>query len=672
MRIRRFGKGFGGLALLLLLGAAPVSGAPVRFVSLDGDDSADGLTADTAWRTLAHADLAAPDSAEIRVEAGDYREGSEGLGWLRIASPRVGIRYIATGEVWVRARVPGQQVMQLDTAGDPAFVGLGFAGADSCLRVVTGTAAAAAFIECRFSGALYTGVDMTSSPGLRFESCAFGAAGAPLPAVGLRLTDCLAATVLGCRFHTVGARAVSVEHCDHLLLEDNAFGEAEQPLVLASQWAVSIGNSDFVALRGNRLFLLSGHGIGLPAGQVPVHGAEVIGNEVHALVATEQYAILVGSETLPPCGYSGVRIEENLLDLATPGADTAKHDLFIGFAQSPIVRGNTVIGGGYGLVIKDCDAAEVAENSVSGTWRYGILDKGGLNCEFHDNLVDTARGRCVRFTNDPVANRAVQGSRWYANCLRGGALPYEFSAPVTPNENFLSSAGNVLAIGEHGDPILVVNGGYQDFWTAQSAWDWDASSLLFAMDEPPVPRGDSLQVSGNHAQLRVECSEACSGWLAFGEVAPLDTVRVETLGMSLVFVLTDLTPATTYTYRYAIVDALGEQYLSEPGTLTTVPSSGAGHAEAADLRLSLVHPNPGNPGSRVTIECARSGEFELALFDARGRRVRSLVTGPCAAGRREFRLEARDDAGSPLPSGVYWVRAALGGTTACRRWVLLR
>lgn len=668
----RLWAGLGGLALLLSFEAATAIGGPLRYVSLSGNDAADGLTAGTAWRTLAHADLAAPDSAEIRVEAGDYREDSEGLGWLRIASPRAGIRYIASGEVWVRAGVPGQQVLQLASAGDPVFVGFGFAGADSCPRLITGTAAAAAFVECRFMGALSACVDMTGSPGLRFEGCAFGTAGIPLPAIGLRLTNCLAATILDCQFYTAGARAVSVEQCDHLLLEDSAFGDANYPLVLGSQWAVSIGSSDYIALSGNRLFLLSGHGIGLPAGQVPVHSAEVVGNEVHALVATEQYGILVGSETAPPFGYSGVRIEDNLLDLALPSADTAKHGLFVGFAQVPIVRGNTVHGGGYGLVIKDCDAAEVAENSVSGTWRNGILDKGGLNCEFHDNQVDTAHGRCVRFTNDTVASRVVQGSRWYANSLRGDALPYEFSAPVTPTENLLSSSGNSLEVDEHGDPILVVNGGYQDFWTAQSAWHWDTGSLLLAVDEPPVPRGDSLDVGGLHAQLRVECSEACSGWLAFGEVAPTDTIHVETVAMSLVFNLTGLAPATEYAYRYALLDVDGEQYLSAPDAFTTVVGSAAGPAEVAGLRLSLVHPNPGNPGAQVTIECARGGELELALFDACGRRVRKLVTGPYAGGRREVRLPARDDAGRPLPSGVYWVRATLGGVTACRRWVLLR
>ncbi|UYZ62501.1 right-handed parallel beta-helix repeat-containing protein [Hymenobacter weizhouensis] len=55
----------------------------VRYVKPDGDNSADGKTLATAWRTLGKAITSAPDGATVVFKGGTYRASSEGVGMDR-------------------------------------------------------------------------------------------------------------------------------------------------------------------------------------------------------------------------------------------------------------------------------------------------------------------------------------------------------------------------------------------------------------------------------------------------------------------------------------------------------------------------------------------------------------------------------------------------------------
>lgn len=71
-------------------------------------------------------------------------------------------------------------------------------------------------------------------------------------------------------------------------------------------------------------------------------------------------------------------------------------------------------------------------------------------------------------------------------------------------------------------------------------------------------------------------------------------------------------------------------------------------------------------------EAASGSEVELVLFDAAGRRVRTLVRGMVAPGRHEIVWDGRQDAGEALPSGVYFARLSLPGRMVRKTLVLSR
>jgi hypothetical protein len=77
------------------------------------------------------------------------------------------------------------------------------------------------------------------------------------------------------------------------------------------------------------------------------------------------------------------------------------------------------------------------------------------------------------------------------------------------------------------------------------------------------------------------------------------------------------------------------------------------------LHLGGAGADPGGPALTVTIA------------DLRGRRVRTLHTGPAPAGGRLV-WDGADDRGRPLPSGVYLARVRGAGPPAVARLVLQR
>jgi flagellar hook assembly protein FlgD len=63
---------------------------------------------------------------------------------------------------------------------------------------------------------------------------------------------------------------------------------------------------------------------------------------------------------------------------------------------------------------------------------------------------------------------------------------------------------------------------------------------------------------------------------------------------------------------------------------------------------------------------------KVAVYDLSGRRVRVLEDADLSAGRHQAPWDSRDEAGRPLPSGVYLYRIEEGGRTSSGRLVLTR
>lgn len=89
----------------------------------------------------------------------------------------------------------------------------------------------------------------------------------------------------------------------------------------------------------------------------------------------------------------------------------------------------------------------------------------------------------------------------------------------------------------------------------------------------------------------------------------------------------------------------------------------------ARVALSAPAPNPSRSATSLTLELSRAGQADVTVFDAGGRRVRTILAGRLAAGSHRLGWNGTDDAGTRVGAGVYFVRARAAEGTARRRVV---
>jgi hypothetical protein len=96
--------------------------------------------------------------------------------------------------------------------------------------------------------------------------------------------------------------------------------------------------------------------------------------------------------------------------------------------------------------------------------------------------------------------------------------------------------------------------------------------------------------------------------------------------------------------------------------------------DAATLTTQLLapRPNPFNPRVEIRYLLADRGSVVLAVFDLRGRLVRTLQNELLTAGEHALEWDGLDDRGRPVASGSYMLRLTAGALVQQERVVLVR
>jgi hypothetical protein len=104
-------------------------------------------------------------------------------------------------------------------------------------------------------------------------------------------------------------------------------------------------------------------------------------------------------------------------------------------------------------------------------------------------------------------------------------------------------------------------------------------------------------------------------------------------------------------------------------------TTGVAETEAGDgnlLRLRRNHPNPFSSTTTIRYELPEPGRVNATVYDACGRRVRTIVSERRAAGTHEIIWDGKNDSGADLAAGVYFCTVACGGRRATTRMVIVR
>jgi hypothetical protein len=118
----------------------------------------------------------------------------------------------------------------------------------------------------------------------------------------------------------------------------------------------------------------------------------------------------------------------------------------------------------------------------------------------------------------------------------------------------------------------------------------------------------------------------------------------------------------SYRYRVIVFDE-GEEVTSFETSLET-PLPG--------FALEQNRPNPFTPSTQIAYQIDETTDVRLAVYDASGRLVQTLVDQRQAAGVYGVNWDGRDARGRQVASGVYFYRLGAGEQTATRKAILLR
>ncbi len=88
--------------------------------------------------------------------------------------------------------------------------------------------------------------------------------------------------------------------------------------------------------------------------------------------------------------------------------------------------------------------------------------------------------------------------------------------------------------------------------------------------------------------------------------------------------------------------------------------------------LGANRPNPFPATTRLSLHMPEAAEARVAILDATGRVVKTLLEGHLAAGQHHLEWNGRNDAGQPVATGIYFYRLDAAGTAQVRKMTLLR
>jgi len=91
-----------------------------------------------------------------------------------------------------------------------------------------------------------------------------------------------------------------------------------------------------------------------------------------------------------------------------------------------------------------------------------------------------------------------------------------------------------------------------------------------------------------------------------------------------------------------------------------------------EFALRSARPNPFNPSTMIGFALPEAGRVDLAIYDVRGRLVRTLVAAELPAGEHTAFWDGRDARGAGTSSGVYIVRLTSAGREATQKIQLMK
>ncbi|MBN2414693.1 T9SS type A sorting domain-containing protein [bacterium] len=223
----------------------------------------------------------------------------------------------------------------------------------------------------------------------------------------------------------------------------------------------------------------------------------------------------------------------------------------------------------------------------------------------------------------------------------------------------------------HSEPLNANQKAYAAWWLWAALAGWD-QSLAVEMTSLSAGR----DAGGVVLSWTVACETECAGFHVWRRTE--NRTDWEKLTAALIpgrgnasdccgYTYTDRTASAgiTYLYRIEEIGVNGASVFHGP-----VIVNASGPPVTAVLRQN--YPNPFNPETTVAFSLAAQEEITLAVYDVRGRKVRTLADGVTAAGGHTVVWDGLDDRGNFTGAGIYLCRLQTSEGSYVRKMVMVQ
>lgn len=142
-------------------------------------------------------------------------------------------------------------------------------------------------------------------------------------------------------------------------------------------------------------------------------------------------------------------------------------------------------------------------------------------------------------------------------------------------------------------------------------------------------------------------------------------------GTTETFAIGGLNSGATYYFAVKTVDDAGNWSSLSNVVVKQAPVTGVGDG-GLELSFANPWPSPARDMMRCAFALPQAGPIDVQIFDVTGRHVRTLASGWREAGRGELTWDLRDRSGRTVGTGMYLMRARLGGRDWSRRVLVVR
>jgi hypothetical protein len=111
-------------------------------------------------------------------------------------------------------------------------------------------------------------------------------------------------------------------------------------------------------------------------------------------------------------------------------------------------------------------------------------------------------------------------------------------------------------------------------------------------------------------------------------------------------------------------------FWSKPWVLASLPERES--PEVLVNHLYQNYPNPFTGSTSISFSVVRESHVELEVYDIRGRKVVTLVSGMMPAGRHLARWDGRSAGGHPVSPGMYFYRFRAGTYGSVKKLLILK